>query len=319
MDDALAAPRILVLGGAHIDHRGMIDGPAVLAASNPGRFTHEPGGGGFNAARNLATLGFTVRMISPRGGDADGEAVHAAARAAGVEDCPFVYLDRQTPSYTAILSEKGDLIVALADMELYRLFSPRRLLARSAREAFGWASHILCDANLPQETLAAIGVQARTLGKPLAAIAISPAKVLRLKPAIETIDYLFMNAAEAEALAGRSATRPADWPSILRDCGLKGGAVTQGGREIIAFDTSETLSLVPPPLERVIDVTGAGDAFAAATLAALARSLPLRDAIRQGAALAAITVGSPSAVIANLAEDWLVTMVGLVEEPRNLA
>ena len=62
--------KILVLGGAHIDRRGRILAETAHGASNPGTWFEEPGGGGFNAARNLSRLGFTVRLISPRGGDA---------------------------------------------------------------------------------------------------------------------------------------------------------------------------------------------------------------------------------------------------------
>ena len=319
MDQLIGAPRILVLGGAHMDHRGTIHGPTVPAASNPGHFAHEPGGGGFNAARNLAALGHAVRMISPRGGDADGETVAAAALAAGVEDHPFVYIDRRTPGYTAILSETGDLVIALADMDLYRLFTPRRLLARTVRADLDWASHILCDANLPEETIEALAHRARDMAKPLAGIAISPAKVVRFRRAVSGLDFLFMNGAEAAAFSGREATNSADWPAILRDCGLKGGAITQGGRDIIAFDETHSLALTPPPVGTVVDVTGAGDAFAAATLSALAGGTLLPQAIRQGAALASLTVSSSHAVVAETMKDVLVTLVGLVDQPRNLA
>lgn len=53
-----------------------------------------------------------------------GEAVAEAARQAGVEDTPFTFLDRRTPSYTAILERDGNLVIALADMDLYKLFTP---------------------------------------------------------------------------------------------------------------------------------------------------------------------------------------------------
>ena len=122
----------LVLGGAHVDRRGRIVGETAPGASNPGRWFVEAGGGGFNAARNLARLGHRVRLISPRGGDSEGALVEAAALAAGVEDTPFTFLDRTTPSYTAILERDGNLVVALADMDLYRYFTPRRLSGQRA-------------------------------------------------------------------------------------------------------------------------------------------------------------------------------------------
>jgi sugar/nucleoside kinase (ribokinase family) len=108
--------KILVLGGAHIDRRGRIAGETAPGASNPGSWFEEPGGGGFNAARNLARLGFDVTMISPRGGDPIGEMVSEAADFAGISDRPFVFLDRKTPSYTAIIEKDGNLVIALADM-----------------------------------------------------------------------------------------------------------------------------------------------------------------------------------------------------------
>ncbi len=104
---------ILVMGGAHVDRRGRIAGETAPGASNPGAWFVEAGGGAFNAARNLARLGHRVRLVSPRGGDADGDIVAAAAEAAGVEDTPFIFLDRATPSYTAIIEREGDGYVGL--------------------------------------------------------------------------------------------------------------------------------------------------------------------------------------------------------------
>ena len=159
---------ILILGGAHIDRRGRISGDTAPGASNPGTWKQEAGGGAFNAGRALSRLGHRVTLISPRGGDAEGDAVSAAAEAAGVIDRPFTFLDRRTPSYTAILERDGNLVIALADMELYRLFSPRRLTIRAVRDDVDAADVILTDANLPAETLAALGHMAAEHNKPSA-------------------------------------------------------------------------------------------------------------------------------------------------------
>ncbi len=50
----------------------------------------------------------------------------------------------------------------------------------------------------------------------------------------------------------------------------------------------------------VVDVTGAGDALIAATLAGLVRGLPLPDATREGALAAALTAEVPHAAPADL-------------------
>ncbi len=164
-------------------------------ASNPGAWFEEPGGGGFNAARNLARLGFDVRLISPRGGDAAGEIVAEAARKLASTTSPSSSSTARRRAIPAILERDGNLVIALADMELYKLFRAAAADDPSAvRDAFEASDLILCDANLPAETLATIATRAATTcGKPLAAIAISPAKVVRLKPCLAGIDHLFLN------------------------------------------------------------------------------------------------------------------------------
>jgi len=311
--------KILVLGGAHIDRRGMIETETAPGASNPGSWMEEAGGGGFNAARNLARLGFAVRIIAPRGGDVTGEAVAEAAKYAGVEDTPFIFLDRRTPSYTAILERDGNLVIALADMDLYKLFTPRRLKVRAVREAITASDFLLCDANLPDDTLTALGLVARACEKPLAAIAISPAKAVKLKGALADIDILFMNEAEARALTGETAANVRDWPGILRKAGLAGGVVTRGASEVVAFDATQTVTLNPPLIREVKDVTGAGDAMASGYLAAIAEGKTIAEALRQGAAAAAITVQSPFATSQDLSKDSVDAMLGLVPEAEILA
>jgi len=311
--------KILVLGGAHIDRRGMIETETAPGASNPGSWMEEAGGGGFNAARNLSRLGFAVRIIAPRGGDVTGEAVAEAARQAGVEDTPFVFLDRRTPSYTAILERDGNLVIALADMDLYKLFSPRRLKVRAVREAITASDLLLCDANLPEDTLKALGLIARACQKPLAAIAISPAKAVKLKDMLADIDILFMNEAEARALTGQTADNVRDWPDILRRAGLAGGVITRGASEVVAFNATQTASLHPPIIREVKDVTGAGDAMASGYLAAITEGKAITEALRLGAAAAAITVQSPFATAQDLSKDSVETMLGLVPKAEMLA
>ena len=310
---------ILVLGGAHIDRRGRINGLTVPGASNPGSWFEEAGGGGFNAARNLARLGHDVSIISPRGGDKEGEIVSEAAEQAGVKHYPFVFLDRKTPSYTAVLEADGNLVIALADMDLYTLFTARRLQMRQVRERLDEATHLVIDANLPAETIAKIAEQARERGLPLSGIAISPAKVTRYRAALPGIAQLFLNEAEAEAIAGFRPADAAAWPQALRDAGLKGGAVTRGGQPAVLFDAEHAVLLAPPAPDHIADVTGAGDSFAAGILSAQMHGQPLAEAIRWGTAAALITLASPLACAPDLSAEALREKLPLVPKAEILS
>ncbi len=287
--------RIFVLGGAHLDRRARISTRTVPGASNPGRWREEPGGGGFNAARNLAQLGNAVTMVSVGGGDAAAEAVERRAAEAGVDFRPQIFLDRTTPSYSAILEQDGNLVIAVADMELYDRFGPRQFSRRHIREAVNTAEWILCDANFQTASLAALVSSAAASGKPVAAIAISPAKVVRFEPLLDRLSALFLNEAEARELCGSDSDADA-WPGALKARGLKCAVITRGARPVIAFDCEHAFSVATRETDGLADVTGAGDALAAATLDGLARGLDLAEAVRRGVAAAWITVRSADAV-----------------------
>lgn len=308
--------RFLVLGGAHIDRRATLSSQTHLGASNPGSWQEEPGGAGFNAAQTLARLGNTVSMVSPRGGDEAGETVARAAAALGITDMAQVFLDRKTASYSAVLDRDGSLVIGIADMELYDHFTMRQLSRKSIREAIDAADRLLCDANLPEATLTALAAHAAETAKPLAAIAISPAKIDRLGGALASIMPLFLNAAEAAAISRTDAS--AAWPERLRAAGVTSAVITCGPDPVIAFDRHGVFTISPPSAERIIDVTGAGDALCAATLDALGRDHPLPQAVRAGMAAALITIRSARAAPPEISRETLMAALPFVPQPESM-
>jgi sugar/nucleoside kinase (ribokinase family) len=289
------APNVLAVGGAHIDRRGQVSGVYVPATSNPGIMREDVGGGVFNALRTAVRRGVSASLLSVRGGDAAADTVSRAIAACRIADLSVTFLDRTTPSYTALLDRDGELIVGFADMALYDVAFPKQMRRAKVREAVDAVDAVLCDANLPMSALERLALLAE--GKPIFAVAISPAKVVRLVPILERLSILFMNRREATALTGverEASTR--DVIVGLRKTGLKGGVVTSGSGAVLGFDGKSSFSIRPPPPRHVADVTGAGDALAGATVAALLRGLDLRPALREGVAAALLAIESPNAV-----------------------
>lgn len=286
-------PLLLGIGGAHIDRRGKVAGIYVPGASNPGTMREDVGGVVFNALRTARRRGVGCALISMRGGDSGGERVAREIAEAGIEDHSAIFLDRVTASYTALIDRDGELIAGFADMSLYGLF-PRQLRRSACRDAIASADAILCDANLPAAALELVAGIAQD--KPFHAIGISPAKVVRLAGVLEHIDCLFVNRKEACALAGLDAGSPADVVAFLRAKGLRGAVITDGAGPVTIFDAASRYAIAPPSPRRIADVTGAGDALAGATVAALARGIPLPEAAREGLAAAMLALESPFAV-----------------------
>ena len=308
----MKSPRLFAAGAAHIDRRGQVGGPYVPAASNPGTMREEVGGGAFNAARNAMRHGVDTAIMSVRGGDLAGEMVAQAIVAAGVEDLSATFLDRKTPSYTALIEPSGELIAGLADMGIYEACFTRQLKRRVARDAVASSDAILCDANMPVE---AIGKLLQLAGeRPLYAIAISPAKVRRLEGVLNRLFCVFMNVAEARALSGLGAdATPFEAATALRAAGLLSGVVTAGSGQVTGFDADGLFTVAPPCPRAISDVTGAGDALAGATVAFVMKGMGFREAVRRGVAAAVMTVESQK-VVADYDEAAFNEVLALVGE-----
>ncbi|MDP3895691.1 MAG: carbohydrate kinase family protein [Mesorhizobium sp.] len=310
------APRLLGIGGAHIDRRGQVAGIYVPGASNPGTMREDIGGVVFNALRVARKRGAGATLMSLRGGDAGGAQVAEAIRQAGIEDLSAVFLDRATSSYTALIDRDGDLIAGFADMGLYDLF-PRQLQRAACRQAIGSADAILCDANLPEQALEMTVYFAAS--KPVHAIGISPAKIVRLVGLLDRLACLFMNRKEAAALTGASidAETPA-LVELLRGRGLSRGVITAGGGPVALFEPGLLLSIAPPAPRMIVDVTGAGDALAGATVAGLMLGKPFADAVREGLAAAMLALEARAAV-PELGAGAFAAALALVPAPAEMA
>jgi pseudouridine kinase len=310
-------PKLLAVGGAHVDRRGRVSGIFVPGASNPGKMSEDVGGGVFNALRNAAQRGVEASLMSLRGADSAGENVARAIGEAKIRDLSAVFLDRATPSYTALIDRDGEVIAGLADMELYELAFPKQLRRSKARDEIAAADAILTDANLPAEALGRLAGLAA--GKPLFAIAISPAKVVRLSGVLKEIACLFMNTREATSLAAsRQEDRPAALAARLAQMGLSSGVITSGSSVVTGFDADGIFQIAPPKPASMADATGAGDALAGVTIAAMMQGKALREALREGIAAAVLTIASPLAV-ATITDRALEEMLTLVPEAKVVA
>ncbi len=311
---SMQRPKLFVSGAAHIDRRGRIDGVYVPAASNPGSLREEAGGGALNAARNAVHHGVDVTLMSLRGGDLAGLAVADVLAESGIEDVSAIFLDRTTPSYTALLDPNGELIAGLADMTLYELGFTRQLRRRKIRDAVAAADAVFCEANMPEDALMRLADMAG--GRPIYAIAISPAKARRLEPILASLSCLFMNRREARVLSG--ADDAAEAIKLLRDRGLRRGVITAGGEETIFFDDTGVFNITPPQLEAIADVTGAGDALAGVATTALMRGESFNEAVRRGMAAAMLTIASPN-VVADYEDEAFETALARVGTPRKIS
>ncbi len=290
-----------VFGGATMDHAAATSGPPVLGASNPGAARISPGGVGLNVARDLARLGQPVRLVARVGADTDGEAIIMAARMDRVDTAWIgAAPTARTATYRAAFDDKGGLIIGIADMAVMDELTPAKVAEAAAEVAKSDA--FVIDANLPAATLAFLVDAATASGRSIAAIAVSPAKAVKLTPLLDRLALLFATRREAAALLGRPDDATVSTKSLAAMLAARGVAeviVTDSGDPLAAAAGGEVHAFPPFPAH-VRSVNGAGDALAAGTLHGLASGRTFFDAVLFGLAAAAITVEEDGTVAAGL-------------------
>ncbi|MFI2707875.1 PfkB family carbohydrate kinase, partial [Nocardioides sp. CER28] len=126
---------VLVIGGANVDLKARSAAPVVAATSNPGSASLTPGGVGRNIAENLARLGTATTLLTAIGPDALGDDLLAATAAAGVGVSLVRRSEVGTGTYTAVLDDGGELVVAVADMAAVESLTPAHITAVRERIA----------------------------------------------------------------------------------------------------------------------------------------------------------------------------------------
>jgi pseudouridine kinase len=298
---------VLCIGAANLDRKLRTIAAMQPGTSNPATAEEVYGGVARNIAENLARLNLPTALLTALGDDGAGRALRDHAENAGIDMRGSLTLtDTATGTYTAILDERGELVVALADMALYDRMTREFLASRLPQRAA--ASMTVADLNLPADSVSALLDSARADNVPLILVAVSQPKMARLPADLTGLRLLILNRGELETLGERALPTEADVRLACRALLARGARdviVTCGGQGVFHTRDGELAWLAAHEVD-VVDVTGAGDAFSAAVCWSLYQgSQDLTLACRRGLKVAAMTLESHETVSPMLAADVL--------------
>lgn len=283
--------RFAVVGGANTDIVGLSARALVPHDSNPGQVRVSAGGVARNAAENLTRLGAVVELVTVFGGDENAARLADECRAVGIGvDHSPVASALPGPVYLAIMDERGELALAVNDMRALESLTPEVLEAR--RTVFESADAVVADANLAAGSLMWL---AEHVTAPLLVDPVSVAKAVRVSAALPRLAAVTPNALEAGVLLGRDVRNRDHAQAAARDLvalGVGAAFVTCGPFGVAWADSSGSGLVSAPPVERVLNATGAGDAFAAGVAYGLARGWAAAETARFASALATFALTS---------------------------
>ncbi len=284
------APYAVVVGGVNMDIGGVSSAPLVRADSNPGVVRMSLGGVGRNIAHNMALLGVDTRLLTAFGDDGHAQRIAASCGELGIDISRALQAPgERTSTYLFIADERGEMELALSDMDIYRHITPAFLASRS--QLLQNAQLVVADANIPAE---AIQWLAQHVKPPVFADPVSTAKAEKLRPVLGRLHTLKPNRIEAELLSGVAITGEASLnraADALLETGLRRVFISLGGDGVLAADHSGRVRL-PCLKGDMVNTTGCGDAFMAALAWAYLKGTALEDTARAGLAAAAIAMES---------------------------
>jgi ribokinase len=222
-------------------------------------FRRDDGGKGSNQAVGAARLGAEVSLLTAVGEDGFGDRAFELWAEEGIDASAVLRVPAPTMTAGILVEESGDNRIVIVPGALATL-TPAH--AESFADRIAAADVLLVQLEIPVETaLRALEVAAeagvRTILNP------APAPATPIAP---RADYVVPNETEAPAVAGAAGT-------LVLTLGERGAQLAD--------------QVVPAFSARVVDTTGAGDAFCGAFAVALAEGAHELEAVRWGCAAGA--------------------------------
>ncbi|KAI9247829.1 Ribokinase-like protein [Sporodiniella umbellata] len=321
---------LMVVGGIALDITATVD-KFVLHTSTYGKIKETLGGVGRNVAEAAQRTGAKVRFVSVVGNDPAGDILVQGMRELGMDTKNIEKISGQSSAiYNAMHSHEGQLIAAVADMNIFDTIDPLKVVSTIEKEK---PSFLCFDGNIPSKAMQCISQKCRQLSIPVFFEPTSVPKSLKIfEQENTTVDYISPNQFELEALCERihsdpilfKKKRPIRQLSALIDAPRLAQSVlpqaldlsnhvpnvfTKLGEEGCLFVSPSTIQYFPPEkANNIQSVTGAGDCFVGTLVANLQKhSVDTHlSAIIQRSQLSAIrTLQSPLAVSPDINHELL--------------
>lgn len=279
---------IVCIGAVLWDCIGRADTSIERGNDVPGRITHAPGGVALNIAVALQLHGMAPLLLSAVGDDGAGDELLEACRDLGIAT---QYVRRvagiATDRYVAIEDAQG-LVGAIADVRCLAAIGAGVLEplldGRLGSVDRPWSGTLVVDGNVGEETMRVLANSPAFAAADLRIAAASSGKAPALLPLTAHPRATFhVNRDEAALLCDEPFTDAESAAQRLLDRGAHRVLVTDGERECCDAVRNAPPVRAMPAAVVVARVTGAGDRFMAAHIAA-----ELRGASRDAALAAAL-------------------------------
>lgn len=253
----------------------------------------EVGGGGSNAAVALSRFGLRTALVSRVGEDASGEVIAQRLRKEGVSLDLLQIEPRGTTSTSVVLTApSGEHTIVM-----YRGHNDEVIGEDFAWEALAQTSWLYLADVAARQKDPSLSVAAFASSHQLKLVFVPGQHQIKrgfkgIASVVRQAEVFILNAYEAQTILGEKVKVAVEGDPMLSSLdkmlekfhrlGAKNVIITADIHGVRAFDGKEFFFQEAPQVTKVVNTTGAGDAFAAGLVAGLVRGLSFREALALG-------------------------------------
>lgn len=288
-------PYILVLGASIVDITGFSAVKYRAFNSNPGCVKVSMGGVCRNIAETTARLNVPTRFISALGDDENGRSILEHSRTIGYDMTDSLFLSHcSTPTYMAILDEKGEMVSAIVDMWGADQMDSNFIDEKSS--VIENAEYTFLDADNPrllEYILKKFEGKTKFVLDPISAV-----KAESIKHLIPYFHTFKPNRFEAEAIVGYPLTSTESLVKASEDIlslGVQNVFISLDENGIF-YANNEHRGVMMARGAKVVNVTGAGDSFVAGLGYGYMNQLTLHDTVKFAIGASLLTISHENTI-----------------------
>ena len=287
----------VVVGVTFVDIKGFPKGKYNPQGRNLGSVKVVHGGVSRNVVENFANVGMPVSFVSMLEDSAFGRDVARKLTNAGADlRYTFTVEDNGIGMWLVILDETGNLAGSISRMPDTSLLED--YISRCGDEIISGAENVVLEIDLNERIASEVLRLSEKYRKKVYAIVGNMSVILAHHEFLQHTDCFICNEIEAgrlfdsEVVPAFSPEQMLEYlPTAAKAAGIHSMVVTMGVHGAVYYDgETEDVGICPIYPAKVVDTSGAGDAFFSGTVMGLTRRLPLREAVCYGAKLASLTI-----------------------------
>ena len=299
---------VSVIGTVFIDCKGFACNKYYPDGRNLGDIEFVHGGVGRNVAENLSKMDLPVKLVASIDNSSMGQEVIDTLKEKKVDTADVMRAEKDGMGmWLAIINEQGDLAGSISKMPDLSLLE--ELIKTKGESIIADSSHVILELDLNSKLTRDVLDLCIKLDRPAYGIPGNLDIIMKNLDLLPNLECFICNDFEAGQIINKDLNNLSleeiktqlEKHFFIDKLSSRYSVVTLGSLGSIYYNRDSGETGYRKAIEtKVVDTSGAGDAFFSGTVAGLIKGLPLKNAVLSGTKVASWTISSNKSICSNL-------------------